>query len=244
MDALHLYAAGSLRTVFPKIIEKFQQQQATAMRIDFSPAGLLCEKIQAESRHPIAHLFASANTAHPQRLIDLGLAKSQHIFARNQLCLIVRNQPQWTARDWLAILLDEKTAIGMSTPKKDPSGDYAFSLFDTIEKNAQGQGERLKRRAKQLVGGQIVTTSTKIHPSIAYLLKEEIDAFIGYAHNANKIKQDNQLAVINIPTEFYDPIYYSIALLHHPHPYAQLFIDFLLSQAGQGYLQAGGFMSI
>ena len=46
--------------------------------------------------------------------------------------------------------------LGTSTPKADPSGDYAFRMFERIETSAAapaGAAERLKAKALQLTGG-------------------------------------------------------------------------------------------
>lgn len=210
----------------------------------FSPAGLLCEKIQKEVEQPVAHLFASANTQHPQTLVNKGLAKSHVVFAKNRLCMTVCNQPQWTNRDWLTILLDSKTRIGMSTPQKDPSGDYVFSLFDGIEAQYSGQGITLKQRAMQLVGGELTSATTSIRPAEHFLLNGIADVFIGYANYSINIKQNPLLTVIELPNTLYSPIDYNVALLNRPHPYAQQFIDFILSEKGQHCLTEYGFIAM
>lgn len=99
MEKLIIYAAGSLRVAFPEIAKQFTEIHSTQIEFKFAPAGLLYEKIIEESAHPHAHLFASANTLHPQNLIKQNLASSHFIFADNSLCLVVRNQPHWTTLD-------------------------------------------------------------------------------------------------------------------------------------------------
>ncbi|OCG07554.1 hypothetical protein A9G13_04785 [Gilliamella sp. wkB178] len=244
-NQLNIYAAGSLRIVFPEITKLFTLIYSTEINIQFAPAGLLCEKIIQETAHPFAHLFASANTAHPQNLVAKGLARSHHVFAHNRLCLTVRNQPQWTASDALTLLLNPDTRIGMSTPKKDPSGDYTFALFDKIDTHHKGMGKQLKNRAKQLVGGSL-TSSTPIGtlPAEYYLLNNTVDVYIGYANYASKILQNSQLAIIELPTDLNPAIDYSIALLNHPHPQSKLFIDFLLSRQGQECLKKNDYITI
>ncbi|OCG23945.1 hypothetical protein A9G11_04775 [Gilliamella sp. wkB108] len=245
MNKLNIYAAGSLRIAFPEIAKLFAQTYASEIGMQFAPAGLLCEKIIQETAHPFAHLFASANTVHPQYLISKGLAVSHHIFAHNRLCLTVRNDPKWTNYDALTLLLNTNARIGMSTPKKDPSGDYAFALFDNIENHYNGMGEQLKKRAKQLVGGSLTSSIPKgIHPAEYFLLNDIIDVYIGYANYAPELLKNRQLAMIELPTEYSPAINYSIALLNHLHPQAKLFIDFLISNQGQDCLQKNGYIKI
>lgn len=243
MEKLIIYAAGSLRVAFPEIAKQFTEIHSTQIEFKFAPAGLLYEKIIEESAHPHAHLFASANTIHPQNLIKQNLASSHFIFADNSLCLVVRNQPHWTTLDSLSILFNSNTRIGMSTPLKDPSGDYTFILFDNIESQYPGKGEELKKRAKQLVGGTLTpTTPNGMHPAEYLLLNNIVDVYIGYTNYADKILGNPQLAILKLPTELIPAINYSIALLNHAHPITELFIHFLLSKQGQDCLAINGFI--
>lgn len=242
MEKLVIYAAGSLRLALPAIAKQVMQLYSTQIEFKFTPAGLLYEKIIQESVHPYAHLFASANTLHPQNLIKNNLASSHHIFAGNRLCLIVRNQPQLTMLDSLSLLFNSNLKIGMSTPLKDPSGDYTFSLFDNIELRYHGKGEELKKRAKHLVGNTLSPSTPKgLHPAEYFLLNNIVDIYIGYANYAAKILTNPKLAIIELPAELMPTINYSIALLNHFHPKATSFINYLLSEQGQNYLVDNGF---
>ena len=81
---LTLLAAGSLRSAFLPLVAHFRQHTGLAVDAQFGPAGLLRERIEAGS--PCA-VFASANAAHPQALLQAGLAQECQGFASNQLML-------------------------------------------------------------------------------------------------------------------------------------------------------------
>lgn len=98
---LTLLAAGSLRSAFLPLVAHFQQHTGLAVDAQFGPAGLLRERIEAGA--PCA-VFASANAAHPQALLQAGLAQECQGFASNQLMLTARRSPDNDGLDWLALL--------------------------------------------------------------------------------------------------------------------------------------------
>ncbi|MDU7807376.1 MAG: substrate-binding domain-containing protein, partial [Serratia marcescens] len=95
MSDILLFAAGSLRLAFAPLLSAFQRHAGQKVTAEFGPAGLLRQRIENGER---PQLFASANLAHPQRLADLGMAGAVQIFARNRLCVTVRNVPALTER--------------------------------------------------------------------------------------------------------------------------------------------------
>lgn len=71
--------------------------------------------------------FASANAAHPQALLQAGLAQECQGFASNQLMLTARRSPDNDGLDWLALLSTPRLRLATSTPGCDPSGDYTLA---------------------------------------------------------------------------------------------------------------------
>ncbi len=118
---LTLLAAGSLKSAFLPLVAYFQQQTGLAVDAQFGPAGLLRERIEAGT--PCA-VFASANAAHPQALLQAGLAQECQGFAGNQLMLTARRSRDNDGLDWLALLSTPCLRLATSTPGCDPSGDY------------------------------------------------------------------------------------------------------------------------
>lgn len=106
---LTLLAAGSLRSAFLPLVAHFRQHTGLAVDAQFGPAGLLRERIEAGS--PCA-VFASANAAHPQALLQAGLAQECQGFASNQLMLTARRSPDNDGLDWLAAAQHAPPAVG------------------------------------------------------------------------------------------------------------------------------------
>ncbi len=71
-------------------------------------------------------LFASANMFHPQARAEAGRSGPVALFARNRLCALAQPEVDVTTDTLLDTLLDQGTRLGTSTPKADPSGDYAW----------------------------------------------------------------------------------------------------------------------
>jgi ABC-type molybdate transport system substrate-binding protein len=98
-------------------------------------------------------VFASANMDHPQA-IARGAAVQR--FARNRLCVLAHPAAGATAANVVERMLDPALKLGTSTPKADPSGDYAWALFRRIDARGgpwAGSYALLDRKALQLTGG-------------------------------------------------------------------------------------------
>jgi Bacterial extracellular solute-binding protein len=55
--------------------------------------------------------------------------------ARSALCALAAPGFELRGKSLAERLLDADVEIGISTPKADPSGDYAFEMFERIENN-------------------------------------------------------------------------------------------------------------
>ena len=152
-DTVRLYAAGSLKAAIGDIARDFEKQANGATKVEtvLGASGLLRERIE---KGEAAHLFASADTGHPKRLGDQGrTAGPLVVFARNELCALVRGGLAVTTDTLLDRMLDATIKLGMSTPKADPSGDYAFALFGKAEALKAGAKAVLEAKALTLTGG-------------------------------------------------------------------------------------------
>jgi molybdate transport system substrate-binding protein len=147
--SLHVLAAGSLTRAFIPLCQHFSAQTGIPVILDFGPAGLLRERIEAGEH---CDLFASANTRHPQTLLASGQAQTVQTFVSNRLNLTASKTPQTENADWLSLLANPELRLGTSTPGCDHSGDYTWELFERIE--AQHPQIALKARANRLVGGR------------------------------------------------------------------------------------------
>jgi molybdate transport system substrate-binding protein len=152
-ETINLFAAGSLKAALTEVAQSFESKQGGRVKVaaTFAASGLLRERI--EKGEP-AHLFASADTGHPTKLAAAGRAVTPvAIFARNQLCALTREDLTVTSENLLATMLDPAVRVGTSTPKADPSGDYAFALFAKAEGFKPGAKAALEAKALQLTGG-------------------------------------------------------------------------------------------
>src|SRR5476649_2725525 len=152
LPPLIVLAAGSLRSALTPLLAEFSAGGRRRVTVNYGSAGLLRPRIEAGEA---CDLFASANATHPQRLKSLGLASTVVPFTRNSLCLTARRTAQTETAGWLELLGNPGLIIGTSTPGCDPSGDYAWRLFDTAAALLPATAGDLKQRALQLVGGPI-----------------------------------------------------------------------------------------
>ena len=81
-DAVEVYAAGSLREALTEIAAGYEARNAAKVTLTFGASGLLRERIEKGAG---AHVFASADTDHPQRLALAGAWAAPVIFVRNAL---------------------------------------------------------------------------------------------------------------------------------------------------------------
>jgi len=151
-ETVRLHAAGSLKAAMTGIASAFEAATPGAkVQAVFGASGLLRERIEKGEE---AHVFASADTGHPKSLADQGRAATPvTVFARNELCALVREGVPATTDTLLDVMLDPKIRVGTSTPTADPSGDYAFALFAKADATSPGAKAILEAKALKLTGG-------------------------------------------------------------------------------------------
>ena len=136
-----VYAAGSLRAAFETWRRRSRRSTRIKVKPTFGASGLLKDRIVAGESPQV---FASANMEHPEALVAAGRAPSVSAFARNALCVLATPSFSLQGKSLALRLLDADVRVGTSTPKADPSGDYAFTMFDRIE--SSGAPARARRR--------------------------------------------------------------------------------------------------
>src|SRR4029079_18085780 len=136
-DAILLHAAGSLRSALTEVAAAFAAASGQKVDAKYGPSGTLKDEIANGMR---AEVFASANMEHPQALAKAGKSGPVVLFARNKLCALVRPGLGLTPDTLLDGRFDLQIKLGTSTPKADPSGDYAFEAFrkaETVRPNSR-----------------------------------------------------------------------------------------------------------
>jgi ABC-type molybdate transport system substrate-binding protein len=242
-ETVNLYAAGSLKAALTEVAKAFEQARGGAVRVatTFGPSGLLRERI--EKGEP-AHVFASADTSHPKRLADQGRTRGAvRVFARNQLCALARSGLAVTPERLLDTMLDPQVRLGTSTPKADPSGDYAFALFAKAEKLEAGAQAALEGRALQLTGGANSERPPADRNPYAWVMETgKADLFLTYCTNAVLAQKElPSLQIVQIPKELNVGADYGMILLEDAPAPADDLAGFLLGEAGQAILAKHGF---
>ena len=235
---VRLHAAGSLREAFGEVIAAFRTASGGSVDASFGPSGLLKERIAGGKP---SDLFASANMEHPSTLAE-ARGRSAVLFARNRLCALARPEISVTPATLLDRMLDPALRVGVSTPKADPSGDYAMALFAKADAIRPGARAALEAKALRLTGGP---DSPKPPPGRSVygliLAERRADIFLTYCTNAIQAAREVPgLAVVTIPDALSVGADYGLALLSD-RPEAARLVQFILSAKGQAILAAHGF---
>ena len=189
-------------------------------------------------------MFASADVGHPTRLADTGQAKGKAtIFARNQLCALVREGLKVTTPTLLGTLLDPGVRVGISTPKADPSGDYAFALFAKAETYKPGAKSVLEAKALQLTGGPASEKAPAGSNQYAWVMSSgRADIFLTYCTNAVQARKEvPALQIVQIAPELNVGAEYGMIVLKTAPASAALLARFILGEEGQAILVRHGF---
>ena len=239
-DAVLLHAAGSLRGALTEASQGFEKSSHLKVQAKFGASGLLKDEIAAGAK---AEVFASANMEHPRALSKANRSGPVVLFARNRLCALVRPGLAVTRDTLLERILDPQIKLGTSTPKADPSGDYAFEVFrkaETIQPNAQSV---LEKKALQLAGG----TASAVPPAgrNAYgwhIAEGRADIFLAYCTAARDAQKENPgLQMIALPDALAISADYGLTVMADASPGAYQFALFILSSEGQRILASYGF---
>lgn len=235
-----LHSAGSLRAALTEVAEAFTVQTRLEVKPVFGASGLLKDRI---ARGEAAEVFASADLGNPHALGQAGLAGPVVLFARNELCAFARPEIAVTPETLLERMLDSGIKLGTSTPKADPSGDYAFQVFARAEAVKPGAKAALEAKALQLTGSASSTPAPDGANVYGYkLAKGEADIFLAYCTNAGPIaKEQPTLKLVRLPPAMAVGADYGLTVMTGASPNAWRFAMFILSRDGQAILARHGF---
>ncbi|HEY8243638.1 MAG TPA: molybdate ABC transporter substrate-binding protein [Casimicrobiaceae bacterium] len=239
-EPVKVYAAGSLRGVMTELGGAWSRAGGTGIVPTFGASGLLRDRLAGGER---ADVFASANMEHPQSLAASGRAGTVYLFARNQLCALSTPQSRVTADTLLQRMLDPEVKLGTSTPRADPSGDYAFALFDKAEALKPGAQKILAAKALQLTGGPTSPPPPPDRNVYGVLVGSgKADVFLTYCTNAIAAKTEQpSLVVTTIPPALAVGADYGIATLANASEGGAKFVAFILSSEGRRIIASHGF---
>ena len=242
-DTIRVYAAGSLRSAFNELAADFRARTGSDVALTFGASGLLKERIEKGEG---ADVFASANMEHPQALAHAGRAGPARAFARNRLCALARPELDVDSDTLLERMLDPAVKLGTSTPKADPSGDYAFELFAKADALRHGARATLERKALKLTGGLDSPQPPQGRSLYAALLGEhKVDLFLTYCTSAVEARlEDPRLQVVQIRAPLAVGALYGLVVMRGAHPAAEELASFILSPVGQRILALRGFDTV
>ncbi len=239
-DPIKLYAAGSLKAALGDVASNYSAAYDTPVETAFGPSGLLRERIE---KGETAHVFASANMKHPKTLESQGKGGPVALFARNKLCALAQENVAVTTETLLDVLLDPAIRVGTSTPKADPSGDYAWQLFDKADAIRSGAGETLKAKALQLTGGPDSEKAPEGSNQYGWVMEGgKADIFLTYCTNAVLAKkQVASLNIVPVPPALSVGADYGLIVPDKDNAAAWHLAMYILSPEGQTVLADYGF---
>jgi molybdenum ABC transporter molybdate-binding protein len=239
-ETVMLYAAGSLNTALSETAKAFEVATGNTVTTKFGPSGLLRKEI-ADGAKP--GVFASANMEHPQSLANAGKSGSVTMFARNKLCALVKPGLQVDSATLLARMLDESVKLGTSTPKADPSGDYAFEVFAKADGVKPGAKVALEAKALKLTGAADSAKPPQGKSVYGWHVAEgRADIFLTYCTNALAAqKQNTGQQIVELPSQLSVGADYGLTVVNGASAETAKLAQFILSPQGQAILARYGF---
>ena len=237
---VQVYAAGSLREAFTEIARDHEARTGQKVALTFGASGLLRERI--DKGEP-AQVFASADTDHPQRLAAREGWHAPAVFTRNELCALTSEQIKATPDTLLATLLRSDVRVGTSTPKADPSGDYAWAMFRKADVLLPGAYAQLDAKASKLTGGADSPKPPAGQGTYAWVMgQRQADVFLTYCTNAVAAQAEvPRLRVVQLPAALQVGAAYGLTVRTGASAAAQAFARALQEPAAQAVLQRLGF---
>ena len=239
-DSLKLYAAGSLKEALGDVAASYERTYKTKVTTKFGPSGLLRKAIEGGENPDV---FASADMANPEKLASSGWGNPVVLFARNQLCALAQPDVEVTTDNLFNTLVNKNVRVGTSTPKADPSGDYAWELFRKADTIKKGSFATLSGKALQLTGGPDSDKAPEGRNQYGWVMGEKkADVFLTYCTNAVLARKEVQaLKIIRIPEELSVGADYGLLVRNGAPNEAWRLAMYILSPEGQKILREYGF---
>jgi ABC-type molybdate transport system substrate-binding protein len=239
-DPVLLHAAGSLRNALTEVGQAYQAAGGQKVQAKFGPSGTLKDEIASGAR---AEVFASANMEHPLALAASRKSGPVVLFARNRLCALVRPGLDVSPATLLERMLDPGVKLGTSTPRADPSGDYAWEVFRKADTLNPGAAAALEKKTQQLTGGPSSAAPPPGRSVYGWHVAEgRADIFLTYCTNAiDARKIDPVQQVVALPDALAVGADYGLTVIDGASPQAHRFAMFVLSADGQRILANHGF---
>jgi ABC-type molybdate transport system substrate-binding protein len=140
-------------------------------------------------------------------------------------------------------MLDPQIKLGTSTPKADPSGDYAWEVFRKAEKLRPGSADVLEKKALQLTGGPSSPPAPQGRSIYGDLITQgTADIFLTYCTNALAAQRENPAQqIVQLPDTLAVGADYGLTVMNGASAPAYQFALFILSAEGQRTMAKHGF---
>lgn len=234
-DPLTVFAAASLAGPFDEMGAAFTEvNPGTRVGFNFAASDQLAQQILAGGP---ADLFASANAAQMQVVVDAGMANGSQVrvFARNRMAIVV--PPDNPAGiESLADLATPGIRLVLAAGEV-PAGSYALAILDRAS-DVGSYGSDFRTA----VLANVRSYEENVRAVLAKVVLGEADAGIVYASDAVG-SEDGVVVAIEIPPEVNIIAEYLVAPVsggEHPDQ-ALEFLDTLFSAEGQSILAEAGF---
>jgi ABC-type molybdate transport system substrate-binding protein len=180
---------------------------------------------------------------HPLALAKAGRSSPVVLFARNQLCALARPGLAVGSGNLLDRMMDGHVKLGTSTPRADPSGDYAWEVFRKADAQRPGAFATLSHKALQLTGVPSSVTAPAGRSLYGMLVNQgRADIFLTYCTNAlEAMKENPDQRMIALPDNLAVGADYGLTVMTTASPAAYRFAMFILSADGQRILANHGF---
>ena len=239
---VEIFAAGSLRGVVGDLAAAAGPALDIEVKSSFGGSGLMRERIEKGER---PDLLLSADLGSPRKLEAGGLTVlPPTAFARNRMCVVSRRDAKLTTANLIDRLLVPTLRVKTSTPVADPSGDYAWAIFDRIDQLRPGTGMGLKARASVLMNAVAAPSNPDQSAAAALFAARQIDVSITYCSAAAGLERElPELASLVVPAALDPHPVYGIAVLSSKPAALQLAL-FLLSEKGQALIAKNGLVPL
>jgi molybdate transport system substrate-binding protein len=236
-----IYAAGSLRNTLTTMSEVLRGQYHVALKLTFGPSGSLRQRIEHGER---ADLLLSADLGSPRQLASSGRTVLPVVaFARNAMCILSDRSVGLNADQLIKRMLQDNVRLKTSKPIADPSGDYAWAIFDRIDRKHPGAGAVLREKAQRSMNLNAPASSAQ-NATAALFADRQIDLAITYCSAAAEVlKALPELTSLPVPLELDPHPVYGAALLSE-RPEAMRVLLVLLSDQGQDVIAHTGLLPL
>jgi molybdate transport system substrate-binding protein len=242
-EPVRVFAAGSLRAAMTEMGQAFTASGGARVATTFSASGLLRERIEKGEG---ADVFASADVGNASTLARANRATAPVVFARNRLCALLAPGIDATPDTLLERMLDPRVKLGTSTPKADPSGDYAWVLFEKADKLRPGAYATLDKKALKLTGGADFPQPPPGRSAYGMLIGDgNADIFLTYCTNAlDAVREVAGAKLITLPDLLAVGASYALTVMAAARPGADRFALYVMSVPGQEIMARHGFTAV